>query len=166
MWPKQESVDFFVLGGMSKITWEVTGHFLLDCSHYLNTLSVLESFDRLVWIKAVLSFVRVCIMIRCSGTGQLIWILHIIFKIFHIKLISSISEASYQLLFWVVLSDEQMSNGWPFSPLNDEQMSNKERVEHQPVLQVILLISHLISRIPVFLFVFLDFFDQMLGSNF
>ena len=36
--------------------------------------------------------------------------------------------------FWAVLSDEQMSNGWPYSLLNDEQMSNKVRVEHQPVL--------------------------------
>ena len=32
-----------------------------------------------------------------------------------------------------MLSDEQMSNGWSFSLLNDEQMSNKVRVEHQPV---------------------------------
>ena len=34
---------------------------------------------------------------------------------------------------WAVLSDEQTSKGWPFSLLNDEQMSNKVRVEHQPV---------------------------------
>ena len=34
---------------------------------------------------------------------------------------------------WAVLSDEQMSNEWPFSLLNDEQMSNKVGVEHQPV---------------------------------
>ncbi len=33
---------------------------------------------------------------------------------------------------WAVLSDEQMSNGWPFSLLNDEQMSNWVGVEHQP----------------------------------
>ena len=33
---------------------------------------------------------------------------------------------------WAVLSDEQMSNGYPFSLLNDEQMSNKVRVKHQP----------------------------------
>ena len=31
-----------------------------------------------------------------------------------------------------MLSDEQMSKGYPFSLLNDEQMSNKVRVEHQP----------------------------------
>ncbi len=31
-----------------------------------------------------------------------------------------------------MLSDEQMSNGYPFSLLNDEQMSNKVGVEHQP----------------------------------
>ena len=31
-----------------------------------------------------------------------------------------------------MLSDEQMSNGYPFSLLNDEQMSNKVRVKHQP----------------------------------
>ena len=34
---------------------------------------------------------------------------------------------------WAVLSDEQMSHEWPFSLLNDEQMSNKVGVEHQPV---------------------------------
>ena len=34
---------------------------------------------------------------------------------------------------WLVLSDEQMSKGWPFSLLNDEQMSNWLGVEHQPV---------------------------------
>ncbi len=34
---------------------------------------------------------------------------------------------------WAVLSDEPMSDTWPFSLLNDEQMSNKVRVEHQPV---------------------------------
>ena len=33
-----------------------------------------------------------------------------------------------------VLSDEQMSKRWPFSLLNDEQMSNKVRVEHQPTI--------------------------------
>ena len=33
---------------------------------------------------------------------------------------------------WLVLSDEQMSTGWSFSLLNDEQMSNQVRVEHQP----------------------------------
>ena len=38
------------------------------------------------------------------------------------------------LLIWAVLSDEQMSNGWPFSLLNDEQMSNWVGVEHQPVI--------------------------------
>ena len=32
-----------------------------------------------------------------------------------------------------MLSDEQMSKRWPFSLLNDEQMSNKVGVEHQPV---------------------------------
>ena len=34
---------------------------------------------------------------------------------------------------WAVLSGEQMSKGWPFSLLNDEQMSNWLGVEHQPV---------------------------------
>ena len=37
------------------------------------------------------------------------------------------------IIYWAVLSDEQMSNGYPFSLLNDEQMSNKVGVEHQPV---------------------------------
>ena len=40
------------------------------------------------------------------------------------------------LTFWSVLSDEQMSNGLPFSLLNDEQMSNKVGVEHQPAFVV------------------------------
>ena len=40
---------------------------------------------------------------------------------------------------WTVLSDEQMSNGWPFSLLNDEQMSNKVGVEHQPDNMVVVL---------------------------
>ena len=33
---------------------------------------------------------------------------------------------------WLVLSDEQMSQGWQSSLLNDEQMSNWLGVEHQP----------------------------------
>ena len=32
-----------------------------------------------------------------------------------------------------MLSDEQMSKGWLFSLLNDEQLSNKVGVEHRPV---------------------------------
>ena len=46
---------------------------------------------------------------------------------------------------WAVLSDEQMSNEWPFSLLNDEQMSNKVGVEHQPLSKYfyILTISYL-----------------------
>ena len=31
-----------------------------------------------------------------------------------------------------MLSDEQMRKIWPFSLLNDEQMSNKVEVKHQP----------------------------------
>ena len=34
---------------------------------------------------------------------------------------------------WLVLSDEQTSKRWQFSLLNDEQMSNKVGVKHQPV---------------------------------
>ncbi len=33
-----------------------------------------------------------------------------------------------------MLSDEQMSKRWPFSLLNDEQMSNWVGVKHLPVL--------------------------------
>ena len=33
---------------------------------------------------------------------------------------------------WLVLSDEQMRKNLPFSPLNDEQMSNWLGVEHLP----------------------------------
>ena len=33
---------------------------------------------------------------------------------------------------WTVEIDQHMSNGWQFSLLNDEQMSNKVGVEHQP----------------------------------
>ncbi len=36
-------------------------------------------------------------------------------------------------LNWLVLSDEQMSKRWPFSLLNDEQMSNWVGVKHLPV---------------------------------
>ena len=39
---------------------------------------------------------------------------------------------------WLVLSDEQMSKGWPFSLLNDEQMSNWLGVEHQPVWYLVI----------------------------
>ncbi len=38
----------------------------------------------------------------------------------------------FMMKIWLVLSDEQMSTGWSFSLLNDEQMSNQVRVEHQP----------------------------------
>ena len=41
------------------------------------------------------------------------------------------NQASF--LGWAVLSDEQMRKIWPFSLLNDEQMSNKVGVKHQPV---------------------------------
>ena len=37
-------------------------------------------------------------------------------------------------VIWLVLSDEQMSKGWPFFLLNVEQMSNWLGVEHQPVI--------------------------------
>ena len=37
-------------------------------------------------------------------------------------------------IIWLVLSDEQMSQGWPFSLLNDEQMRNWLGVEHLPVM--------------------------------
>ena len=37
---------------------------------------------------------------------------------------------------WLVLSDEQMSKGWPYSLLNDEQMSNWLGVEHQPDIYI------------------------------
>ena len=52
-----------------------------------------------------------------------------------------------------MLSDEQMSKGWPFSLLNDEQMSNKVGVKHQPVdqslidLQTYTLVSTVHSQI-------------------
>ena len=40
---------------------------------------------------------------------------------------------------WLVLSDEQTSKRWPFSLLNDEQMSNWVGVKHLPVLLFITL---------------------------
>ena len=43
---------------------------------------------------------------------------------------------NYVVVSWSVLSDEQMSNGYPFSLLNDEQMSNKVGVKHQPVSNI------------------------------
>ena len=44
------------------------------------------------------------------------------------------SHTSPRNLIWAVLSDEQMRKIWPFSLLNDEQMSNKVGVKHQPVI--------------------------------
>ena len=38
----------------------------------------------------------------------------------------------WSMIYWAVLGDEQISYGWPFSLVNDEGMSNKVRVEHQP----------------------------------
>ena len=38
-------------------------------------------------------------------------------------------------IYWLVLSDEQMSKRWPFSLLNDEQMSNWVGVKHLPFVQ-------------------------------
>ena len=37
---------------------------------------------------------------------------------------------------WLVLSDEQMSKRWPFSLLNDEQMSNWVGVKHLPAIKI------------------------------
>ena len=37
-----------------------------------------------------------------------------------------------QVSSWAALSDEQMRKIWPFCLLNDEQMSNKVGVKHQP----------------------------------
>ena len=47
------------------------------------------------------------------------------------------SKTKFMSPAWAVLSDEQMSNGYPFSLLNDEQMSSKVRVEHQPAANVV-----------------------------
>ena len=47
-----------------------------------------------------------------------------------------------ETMAWAVLSDEQMSNGYPFSLLNDEQMSNKVGVKHQPVAFVLGLVDY------------------------
>ena len=45
-----------------------------------------------------------------------------------------------------MLSDEQMRKIWPFSLLNDEQMSNKVEVKHQPASQDVgVLNSHVLS---------------------
>ena len=50
------------------------------------------------------------------------------------RFIALVVSDKYLITFnWAVLSDEQMSNGYPFSLLNDEQMSNKVGVKHQPV---------------------------------
>ena len=42
-------------------------------------------------------------------------------------------DIEIDLVDWAVFSDEQMRKRWPFSLLNDEQMSNKVWVKHQPV---------------------------------
>ena len=47
------------------------------------------------------------------------------------------AERLKKKLIWAVLSDEQMSKGWPFSLLNDEQMSNLVGGgSHQPVMML------------------------------
>ena len=54
--------------------------------------------------------------------------------------------------YWAVLSDEQMSKGWPFSLLNDEQMSNRVGVKHLPgyiirgAAKVLLLIPPIVDE--------------------
>ena len=53
------------------------------------------------------------------------------------KVSSKKQKSQVGLFIWAVLSDEQMSKGWPFSLLNDEQMSNWLGVEHQPVCCVL-----------------------------
>ena len=47
--------------------------------------------------------------------------------------LSKVKE-DHLFILWLVLSDEQMSKRWPFSLLNDEQMSNRVGVKHLPVL--------------------------------
>ena len=50
------------------------------------------------------------------------------------KMMHSLNRPGLVEIFnWAVLSDEQMRKIWPFSLLNDEQMSNKVEVKHQPV---------------------------------
>ncbi len=67
---------------------------------------------------------------------------------------------------WAVLSDEQMSNAYPFSLVNDEQMSNKVGVKHQPVNHMYMIYStlkmtdcncHVSSPKP-------DIFHEMFGT--
>ena len=53
------------------------------------------------------------------------------FKLFGITYL--VGKIKFKLV-WAVLSDEQMSKRWPFSLLNNEQMSNWLGVEHQPVV--------------------------------
>ena len=48
-----------------------------------------------------------------------------------------------------MLSDEQMRKIWPFSLLNDEQMSNKVGVKHQPVLEIHFQRISLLPPVPV-----------------
>ncbi len=51
-------------------------------------------------------------------------------------------------IIWLVLSDEQMSKGCPFSLLNDEQMSNWLGVEHQPVIYLAFNTKYLLTLLP------------------
>ena len=51
------------------------------------------------------------------------------------------------IIAWAVLSDEQMRKIWPFSLLNDEQMSNTVGVEHQPAIKI----GDLGGWVPLFL---------------
>ncbi len=54
------------------------------------------------------------------------------------------------VLIWAALSEEQMSIGYPFSLLNDEQMSNKVGVEHQPVIDFgedVAILTHIVLHL-------------------
>ena len=59
------------------------------------------------------------------------------------------------LIFWskksspAMLSDEQMTTGWPFSLVNDEQMSNQVRVEHQSGLAPTIFIHGVMGLLTV-----------------
>ena len=54
------------------------------------------------------------------------------FQTYFFNLLPNLWKTHISTNIWLVLSDEQMSKGCPFSLLNDEQMSNWLGVEHQP----------------------------------
>ena len=74
-----------------------------------------------------------CRCFKYSGEGDINVLRQVLHPLFQNTMKKHILKTCFLKFNWLVLSDEQMSKGCPFSLLNDEQMSNWLGVEHQPV---------------------------------